>query len=467
MIFTQPLFFAFFGFVYLVYWTLRSDRTRRPFLILMSYAFYACWDWRFMGLIFLSTVIDYFLGIELGKERSRFGRGRVLAASVTANLGILGFFKYTNFFIDSANTLLERVGIGDMPALNIVLPVGISFYTFQTMSYTIDLYWRRIRPVESFWEFALFISFFPQLVAGPIVRAATFLPQLKESRRPDHVRLKWALTLFFLGFVKKACVADQVAAFIDPIFHAPETYTAGALNLAYMFYAVQVYCDFSGYTDMAIATAGMLGYHIPLNFNYPFLAHNQSEFWQRWHISLTSWLRDYLYIPLGGSRVSESRIARNLILTFLASGLWHGALWTMVLFGLVHGLMMAFYRLTIRRMNPPRPWSTVLHVLGVPATSYWFAWTLILFRSEGIANAWVMMKASFTWISPGENSVDLRWLYLLIPIWGCHWLAHRLNPAERAERVPDVIFYFGLGCLIMLALLFVRVDYRPFVYFQF
>lgn len=385
----------------------------------------------------------------------------MLIVSLAANLGILGFFKYFNFFVESANSLL---GIESGRTLYIILPVGISFFTFQSMSYTIDIYRKKMEPVERFTDFALFVSFFPQLVAGPIVRAAQFLPQLKTQKNFGQIAFQSALTLFLIGFIKKACISDNIAPIIDPVFANPEQYTALSTWIGTFFYAVQIYCDFSGYTDMAIATAALLGYKLTLNFNFPYFASNIAQFWQRWHISLSSWLRDYLYISMGGNRVGTWKLYRNLLVTMLLGGLWHGAAWTFLIWGALHGIALVAHRFVSKRLAILEG---IGKSLGMVATMYWVCLAWIFFRCTSVSDALVMAKVYVTFQSPGEIALDAMLLLWLIPLVVAHAIAYRVNVAEKARGIPDWVFSAGLGVAIVAALLFVPQHTKPFIYFQF
>ncbi len=305
MLFTEPLFFAFFALVFIVHWRLAGNRARKRWLLVASYAFYAGWDWRFLALIFASTCIDFAAALGMERAKREVQRSYWLYITLAGNLGLLGFFKYYDFFVESSSPIFEWLGFGGVRTLDLILPVGISFYTFQTLSYSIDVYRRRIRPISDFADFALFVSFFPQLVMGPILRAGSFLPQLERERSLADVRFKPMLTLFLIGFIKKACISDNIAPLVDTVYASPEVFGAGAIWIAVLFYAVQIYCDFSGYTDMAIAVSGLVGFQVSRNFDFPLLARNVSDFWRRWHISFSSWMRDYLYFPMGGSRSSN------------------------------------------------------------------------------------------------------------------------------------------------------------------
>ncbi len=341
MIFSSWPFAFFFAAVFAVYWSIRTRRARHVFLLLASYAFYMSWNPWLVTLIIGSTLLDYV--VALGLERAARERVRrwLLAASLTGNLGILAIFKYADFFVLSLRELLTGVGFEtNLSTLNILLPVGISFYTFQTLSYTIDVYRREIRATRSFVDFALFVAFFPQLVAGPIVKARDFLPQLETIKRFDWARIDSAVLLFLLGVTKKVLIADQLATLVDPVFAEPERFATRDLWLAMFCYGGQIYCDFAGYSDMAIAVSRVLGFDLRPNFANPYLATSLTDFWHRWHISLSTWLRDYLYIPLGGSRGGRLLTCRNLMLVMLLGGLWHGASWTFVIWGAIHGLAL-------------------------------------------------------------------------------------------------------------------------------
>ncbi|MHC4380608.1 MAG: MBOAT family O-acyltransferase, partial [Planctomycetota bacterium] len=302
MIFTEFRFLGFFLLVFAIHWSLRGARTRKTWLLLTSYAFYAAWDWRFLGLILASTLVDFVTGLRIAASEDPGTRKWWLRLSLCANLGILGFFKYCDFFLSSTASLVQAMGFeANLPVLELILPVGISFFTFQTMSYSLDIYYRRLEPTRSLLDLSLFVGFFPQLVAGPIVRAKDFLPQLERPQPFAAIAVKPALLLFLSGFIKKAVISDNLAPMVDAYFADPSAWSAGAAWIAVPGYAVQIYCDFSGYSDMAIALAALLGYRLCLNFHGPYLASDIRDFWRRWHISLSTWLRDYLYIPLGGS----------------------------------------------------------------------------------------------------------------------------------------------------------------------
>jgi len=405
ILFVELRFVWIFALIFGVHWTLRSNAARKLWLLLASHAFYGCffignplvffpklfagaWSelpvgWWFPALLWLSTLLDYCVGLGIERAAGPRGRRAWLLASVGVNLGILGFFKYYGFFAENVLALLGWLGLEpSWEPLRIFLPYGISFYTFQSLSYSIEVYRRHLPAERSFLNLAFFIAFFPQLIAGPIVRALTFLPQTREPRRFGAVDVRGCATLFLVGFVKKTCVADGVAFFADAYFAAPAQYDAASAWLAMLCYAAQIYCDFSGYSDMAIAVARLLGYELCPNFDFPYLSRNVAEFWRRWHISLSSWLRDYLYIPLGGSRGSAWLTRRNLLLTMLLGGLWHGAGWNFVAWGGMHGLALVAHRGWSRvRAAPAR---ALAARLALPLTFLWVLLAWVPFRAADV-----------------------------------------------------------------------------------
>jgi len=461
MLFTEARFLAFFAVVFGVHWALRNHRARKLWLLVASYAFYAGWDWRFLGLIVFSTLVDFVAALRMRAEPGGSVRRRLwLSASLAANLGVLGLFKYWDFFLTSGVEFLAYLGLGIEPrTLSLVLPVGISFYTFQTMSYTIDAYRGRLEATEDLADFALFVAFFPQLVAGPIVRASTFLPQLKAARPFAEVAGRSCLLLFLFGYIKKACVADNIAAWVDPVFTDPAQAATSSLLLGAALYAIQIYCDFSGYSDMAIAAAGLLGYSLPLNFDAPYLATTMTDFWRRWHISLSSWFRDYLYLPLGGNRSGPTRTLVNLFLVFLLCGLWHGAGWNFVIWGLFHGLVLVVERLTrareARRLGVLR-WALTLGL----ATLAW-----IPFRAQSLADSGTYVAGLFR-SGGAELIAPVSWI-LIVALLLLQLMLRRTNLAPRLAALPHPVFAVAYGAAVALTLPWVAASYEPFIYFQF
>ena len=461
MIFTELRFLGFFVAVFVAHWGLRGDGARKWLLLAASYWFYAAWDWRYLGLLLLSTAIDYTAarGLDAITDGPHDAprRRMWLWLSLVANLGILGVFKYYDFFVDSAAALL---GV-EAARLGLVLPLGISFFTFQTMSYTIDVYHRRLRAGGAL-DVAVFVAFFPQLVAGPIVRAQAFLPQLAAPRRFAAVPVRAALGLFLVGYVKKACVADNLAPIVEAYFADPAAYDVNAAWIAVTGYAVQIYCDFSGYSDMAIATAWLLGYELGRNFDAPYAAASVTEFWRRWHISLSTWLRDYVYIPLGGSRGGAGRTYRNLWVTMLLGGLWHGAAWTFVAWGGLHGAALVLERwLGVGERRGVGRW------LGVAATFVFVCAAWVCFRSPDFATAGRVLRAFLLFDAPGAASFP-GWLWqALVGLAAAHGLAQVGTARGWWRAVPDWLFAIGWGSLAAVAVAASPVGFRPFIYFQF
>lgn len=469
MLFTQPRFLLFFLIVLAVHWGLRRARLRKLWLLAASYLFYAAWDWRFLSLIALSTLAGYVAGRMMDRRQPPPGGRRTwLVIGLAANLGTLGFFKYFNFFVDSGAELLRWLGLPAAEStLKIVLPVGISFFTFQTIGYTIDVYRRRLAASSDAGDFALFVAFFPQLVAGPIVRATNLLPQLAEPRRWADVDVRGCLVLFLVGFIKKACISDHVSAVVDPVFAAPAEFAAASVWLATLYYSVQIYCDFSGYTDMAIACAGLLGYHLPPNFRFPYFSANVSEFWGRWHISLSSWLRDYLYIPLGGNRGSPGFVYRNLMITMLLGGLWHGAGWNFVLWGGLHGVALVLHRLWRRPAAADQRPGPLVRGACTAATFYWVSLLWIFFRAGSFGGAIGLARAFVLWQSDGSTMLNVHLWWGLWALLAAHAAAARLPILRLARTLPGWVYYAVLGAATAAAFSFASTEYEPFIYFQF
>ncbi|WP_044398997.1 MBOAT family protein [Lacinutrix sp. Hel_I_90] len=341
MLFNSLLFLGFLPVVFLLYWFVfkKTLKIQNLFLLIVSYVFYGWWDYRFLSLILFSTLVDFFVAKQLANTEGPKSRKRILAVSLITNLGLLGFFKYYNFFIESWVEGWSAIGVTmQTSTLNIILPVGISFYTFQTLSYTIDVYRKQLQPTSNFIDFSAFVAFFPQLVAGPIERANHLLPQFQSKRTFNLERAKSGLHLIVWGLLKKVVIADSCAIYVNSIFSNYESASAMTLILGAVYFAFQIYGDFSGYSDMAIGISRLFGFDLMINFNYPYFSRNIGEFWRRWHISLSTWFRDYLYIPLGGSRGSKKRQVLNVFIIFLVSGFWHGANWTFVVWGFLNAL---------------------------------------------------------------------------------------------------------------------------------
>lgn len=470
MLFPTLDFGLFFLFVFALAWALRPLPTGRTlFLVAASYFFYGYWDWRFCLLLAGSSLLNYGAGRLLDYLNAPRQRRLVLVLAVAANLGVLGFFKYYNFFIESLNDLLFNVGLErELPFLEIVLPVGISFFTFQGISYVVDVYSREIRAARSLLHVLLYISFFPQLVAGPIVRARTFLPQIETPPDPTRILAAVGWLLILGGLFKKVVIANYLATeMVDRVFLTPGLYGTVDLLLAAYGYAVQIYCDFSAYSDIAIGTAALLGYRFQRNFDQPYRAASLREFWRRWHISLSSWLRDYLYIPLGGSQGGGLKTCRNLFITMFLGGLWHGAGWTFVLWGTAHGLGLALERISgwgrSVRHAPPG-----LRLLGVLLVFHFVCAAWILFRADALPTALEYYTALAQFDLPVTYATPLILLLLTLGL-SAQWLPPDLHDrlAGHFIRLPLLVqgLVVGVGVVAIDAL--GPAGVAPFIYFQF
>lgn len=384
MLFNSISFLIFLPVVFSLYWMLSRHRYAQNVLLLAaSYVFYGWWDWRYLFLIFGCSLVNYVAGNVIFRSQRRFVRIGALVVCCFVCLGALGVFKYYNFFVQSFAALFECVGIHWSPmVLKVMLPVGISFFTFQALSYTIDILFGKLKPAENWVEFFVFISFFPQLVAGPIERATNLLPQFQQVRRFDFDAATQGCSLIAYGLFKKMCVADLLALYVDAVYSRPLICSSVSAIIAMVFFSIQIYCDFSGYSDVARGVARLFGFELMLNFNRPYLAKTFSEFWRRWHISLSTWFKDYVYIPLGGSRVSMGKIIRNLWIVFLLSGLWHGAAWTFVAWGALHALFLTVGVLKKRYC----PWLDLKTRIGQVLSG--------LFVYCGVCLAWVLFRAN-------------------------------------------------------------------------
>ena len=467
-----------FGVFFLVVWGLYAALPhRRQNLLLLgaSYIFYAAWDWRFLSLILISTLVDFLCAEGIHASQRAPTRKALLAVSACTNLGLLGVFKYFDFFAGSLLHLLDQVGLSlAIQPLQVVLPVGISFYTFQSLGYTVDVYRGRVRPPESLVDFALFVAFFPQLVAGPIERAERLLPQICS---PREVRAQWVRRgcfLIFLGLFQKNFVADNLSAYVDTVFSAPLPPEGLAVLLALYCFAFQIYCDFAGYSNIARGLASVLGIRLVNNFDAPYLASNPRQFWGRWHISLSTWLRDYLYIPLGGSRAGPWRTGRNLALTMVLGGLWHGAGWTFILWGAYHGLLLASHRLlaSLRRDTPPAtPWMVRAQaVLGPLVFFHLVCLGWLLFRAESLQQVGQMLAALGTapFVPLPEELDMLRGLcFYGLPVIFLDLAQHRTADPCAPLKLPlaaRVVLYL---LMFYAMVIWGADDAQKFIYFQF
>lgn len=461
MLFNSYIFvLVFLPMVLLGWWQLRNTRWRLVFLTLASYVFYGWWDWRFLPLMIASTTVDYIAGQHISRSDDPRTRKLWLVCSLSFNLTILGFFKYYGFFARSVNAVAGQMGlIGFAPVLNIILPIGISFYTFNSMSYTIDIYRRIVRPAKSVVHFSAFVAMFPHLVAGPIVRYADIEDQFNDlkARLPWH-QASVGIYFFVTGMAKKLLIADQLAPQVNAYFAAPDGLGAAAAWIGALGYTFQLYFDFSGYSDMAIGLAHLLGIQFPQNFNSPYKAENIADFWRRWHMSLSTWLRDYLFIPLGGSRGSTLATGRNLFITMFLGGLWHGANWTFVVWGMYHGVLLAGYHLLRKRGLTPKSVTLSRAVTFLCAVVGW-----VFFRAETLPKAARILHA----MAGGEGftapHVPLGYMALIITAAAVSFFAP--NSWEITLQ-PKTRYAYLLALVLVYTILLLEKE-SPFLYFQF
>ena len=467
MLFPTLAFGIFFLFVYFTAWSLdRENGRRKIFLLLASWFFYAQWDWRFVGLLIASAILNWGVAALIASSDDAGRRKWLVALGVAINLTILGFFKYYGFFVEQAVELLNQFGWKrDAPLLQIVLPIGISFFTFQGISYVVDVHRGKTQPARSLVDVMLLMSFFPHLVAGPIVRASDLLPQFDRVPRLTREMAAHGLLLIAWGLFKKTVIASELAVrLVDPVFFDPSAYGALDIAAATYGYAVQIYCDFSAYSDMAIGLAALLGYSFPRNFDQPYRAGSMQQFWRRWHISLSSWLRDYLYVPLGGGRKGLVSSCINIMITMLLGGLWHGAAWTFIAWGALHGAVQAVERVW-RHFREGK--AGLPHWLGVIVTFHIVCLGWILFRAESFDLAMQMLEG-LTRLAP----IMVLTPFLLALIVGgvaMHWLPPRAveGLAVRVKEAPAITMGVLVGIMILLVEAVRTEGVAPFIYFQF
>lgn len=483
MLFNSIDFAIFLPLVFLIYWFIGRNKVKRQNIILLiaSYFFYSWWDWRFLSLILISTTVDYFVGIKLSNEDSIFKRKFLLFISIFFNIGLLGFFKYYNFFIDNLIQSFEFFGLTISPrSLNIILPVGISFYTFQTLSYTIDVYNKKIHPTKDFIAFAAFVSFFPQLVAGPIERAANLLGQFYSSRKFIYAQSVDGLRQILWGLFKKIVIADNCAVFVDEIFNNSDSLSGSTLVLGAVFFSFQIYGDFSGYSDIAIGTARLFGINLMKNFAFPYFSRDIAEFWRKWHISLTTWFRDYVYIPLGGSKMGLARTIINVFIIFIISGFWHGANWTFIVWGIFNAFL--FLPLLITKKNRTnldvvskgKVLPTFKEMFGIVTTFILVTFGWIFFRAKSIDHALNYISTIFSKSIVDIPSLNISRYYMIQIIFLIlfflliEWFGREHNFALEKlglkwKPIFRLLFYFGLVFIIAL---YIGKE-QQFIYFQF
>ncbi|SOD88708.1 MBOAT family O-acyltransferase [Spirosoma fluviale] len=481
MLFNSLEFALFLPTVFLLYWFVFNKKLKQQnlFLILVSYLFYSFWDWRFLFLLIFSTFLDYYTGLRIFQSDSKKHRKIWLFTSIGINLGFLGYFKYYNFFIESFANLLHQFGLGySYIPLTIILPIGISFYTFHGLSYVIDIYYGRVRPTTNYVDYSLFVSFFPLLVAGPIERATHLLPQVQVPRKFDANKAADGLRQILWGLFKKVVIADGCAMAVNKIFDNSSEYTSSSLILGAVLFSFQIYGDFSGYSDIALGVARLFGFELLQNFKFPYFSRDVAEFWRRWHISLSSWFKDYLYIPLGGSKGGTWTRIRNTFIIFLVSGFWHGANWTFIIWGLLHALFIVpsiIFNTNRRNLSivaagrwMPTVWefSQILFTFGLVS----FAW--IFFRSESLSKAFTYISGIFSssiFKLPNKGTLDKYLLANILIFMAIEWIGRENKYAIEKVGVfqykpvrwliySSIIFFIGM---------FMKTTESPFIYFQF
>lgn len=476
MFFNSFIFFIFMAIVLPVFYFL-PRKYKVPHLLIASYIFYGYWDWRFCSLLAISTIVDFYVGRAVHHAEEAQKRKRLLLVSMVVNLGILGLFKYFNFFIGSIQATATSLGFNvDFLHLNIILPVGISFYTFQTMSYTIDIYRRRLEPTDSLWDFALFVSFFPQLVAGPIERARNLLPQIAVMKNPTRAQFSEGIVLFITGMFKKVMIGDTTGRIVDQIFGQPELYKSPELLMGLLLFSVQIYADFSGYSSIARGLAKMLGIDLMINFEQPYLSANITEFWRRWHISLSSWLKDYLYIALGGNRQGISKTYRNLFITMLLGGLWHGASWNFVVWGALHGLYLAVHKFMLGDRKPQDRFqysglgSVARFALNLAFTNLIVLFAWLFFRAKTFGDAWYFLVNIFHWqgsdLTPRLVTITLTFLVAVLVF---DIPEYKLRSQASLMQLPSRAALWAICAAMVLTFILYMSTATPlpFVYFQF
>ena len=475
MLFNSFEFLIFLPIVFVLYWFVlnKNFKHQNALILIASYFFYGWWDYRFLSLIAISTIFDFVIGLKIEKASDARKRKILLWSSIAFNLGILGFFKYFDFFIDSWIDLFSSMGynIESRWALNIILPVGISFYTFQTMSYSLDIYREKLKPTKDFISFATFVAFFPQLVAGPIERASNLLPQILKKRSFDHNQGIQGLKLILWGLFKKVVIADSLAYYVNDIFADYESFDSGTLWLGAIYFSFQIYCDFSGYSDIAIGTSKLFGFELMSNFKFPYFSRNIGEFWRRWHVSLSNWFRDYLYIPVGGSKGSKLKTLRNIFIIFLVSGFWHGANWTFIFWGLIHAVLyIPFFLLGTNRKylssvvaeDSYLPSFKEFFQMGVTFFFVLIAW--VFFRSPSLEVAFDYLRIMFFEFQPiFEWKKGLPFVVALIIL---DWIFRKNERAPMSSRFSIFNYIIALTLFTMTVIYWGSNDVS-FIYFQF
>lgn len=478
MIFNSLEYLLFLPLTFILYWFIlkKSRKLQNTFLLLMSYFFYGMWNWNFLFLLLFSTLLDYVSGIQIERSATITKKKFWLVLSVCINLGFLGLFKYYNFFIESVVDIFLTLGIRyNLTLLNIILPVGISFYTFHGLSYVFDIYNKKIRARSNWVDYALFVSFFPLLVAGPIERATHLLPQIETNRQFDYLKTLDGLKQILWGLFKKIVIADNCAVYVDIIFNDPSNYSGSTLLLGAIFFSFQIYGDFSGYSDIALGSARILGFELLKNFSFPYFSRNLSEFWKRWHISLSSWFRDYLYIPLGGNKLGKFKQIKNVLIVFIVSGFWHGANWTFLIWGFINGIFVVLDNFVFKtqfkdsivasgRMIP-----TFKEFFQILITFIVVSFIWIIFRADNINALIDYYNHLFTFsIFSIPEIRPTRLLFLIIFLMFIEWMGRESDFAisklfNNKSKIIRWAFYLTIVCSILIF----GGKPQTFIYFQF
>ena len=482
MLFNSIDFAIFLPIVFILYWffTQKNLKLQNLLIVIASYFFYGWWDWRFLSLIIFSTLVDYTIGRILSKEEKQHKRKLLLYISIFVNLGFLGFFKYYNFFLENLVEAFTLFGTQlNMSSLKVILPVGISFYTFQTLSYTIDVYRKKLEPTQDFIAFAAFVGFFPQLVAGPIERATNLLPQFYKNRVFNYNKAVDGLRQILWGLFKKVVIADNCAEYANLFFNNTEDYSGSSLLLGALFFTFQIYGDFSGYSDIAIGTSRLFGFNLMKNFAFPYFSRDIAEFWRRWHISLSTWFRDYLYIPLGGSRGGKMMKIRNTFIIFIVSGFWHGANWTFIIWGALNALY--FLPLLLANKNRThldviaqgRVFPNLKELFKVFTTFFLTLVAWVFFRAENLTHAWVYLKSIFnaslfTIPEFADRTHAIETLFMIMFLLIIEWYGRDTEYGlEKLGLKWHRILRLGLYILIICLIFMFLGKEQEFIYFQF
>ena len=478
MLFNSIEFSVFLPIIFTLYWFIgvKNIKCQNLLLLFASYVFYGWWDWRFLSLIIFSSSVDYYVGFRLNKTNNNTKRKILLLTSIIVNLGFLGFFKYFNFFAESFADAFTILGYHIEPSrLSIILPVGISFYTFQTLSYSIDVYNRKMEPTKNIITFFAFVSFFPQLVAGPIERAINLLPQFYKQRKFDYFKATDGMRQILWGLFKKVVIADNCAVYANMIFNNSDTLSGSTLVLGALYFSIQIYGDFSGYSDIAIGTSRLFGFNLKKNFSFPYFSRDIAEFWRRWHISLSTWFRDYLYIPLGGSKFGTWISTRNIFIIFIISGFWHGANWTFIIWGALNALyylpLLLFKknRVNTDTVAQEKHLPSLKELLQMSITFILTVFAWIFFRAKDIGHAFDYISTIFSFSLFTKPIFISKYTFLLIAFMLVIEWCSRKNEygLEKLGLKWNKLLRYTLYYLIIILIAVFTIDEQRFIYFQF